>query len=88
MKIENIYTFGNAEVSVGAGIETQSKSPFLSIAKIERQKQIGFDLLENPTEEKEMIILSFKNLEGFKVFKRSMKLVEIELNKLEKLKTK
>ena len=86
MNVDNIYTFGNAEVSVGVGIENQTKNPFLSIGKVERQKTIGTDLLENPTEERELIVLSFKNIEGFKVFKRAVKLVEIELKKLEQLK--
>jgi len=85
-KLDNIYVFGNAEISVGSGYKTLCKTPFIKIGKIERQPKIGFDLLQHPTDESETIMLQFKNLEGLAVLEKAVKNVKKQLKALERLK--
>jgi len=68
-----VYVIGNAEVSLGAGFKKECKTPFISIARIEQQPKIGFDLLKNPVEEIDLVVLYFKNLEGLAVLEKCIK---------------
>ncbi len=85
-KLDNIYVFGNAELAIGSGHKVLCKTPFIKISKIKRQKKIGFDLLDNPTEETECVMLQFKNLESLAVLEKAIKNVKKQLKALEKLK--
>lgn len=80
----NIYTFGNGKISCGTGTEENSEMIFISVGKLSESEKIGTDLNKNPKEESQTVILRFKNIEGFKSFKKVMKKAELELKKQQK----
>lgn len=83
--IEKIYTFGNGNVACGMGVEERTGMPFITISKLESPEKITTDLIENQKEEFEVTVLSFRNIEGFNVFKKMMKQVESKLKDQQKI---
>lgn len=79
-QIENIYSFGHGLVAVGVGEgfkkESNEKIPFISIGKKSDKNEIGSSLMESTTQETELILLTFENIEGFNVFKEMVNKAE------------
>lgn len=85
IKVHNIYVMGNGKVSLGVGSLSNSDIPFISVAKMEKAQKVGSSLVASEVDEQEITILSFKNIEGFNVFKKAMNKVEKTLKKQSKL---
>jgi len=84
--VENVYVFGNAEISVGFGKTDKIKNPFISIAKLQKQANyIKEDILESDIPEDEKIILLFKNIQGLEVLERMVKEAKKEFRNQAKL---
>lgn len=82
-KPEKIYTFGEGTVAVGKGTNLQTNIPSITISKLAKPEKITTNLLDKEIEETELIILRFKNMEGFKVFKKMVDEVEKHLKENE-----
>jgi len=85
--VENVYVFGNAEVSCSMGTTSLIKDPFIAIAKLDiPAKKISEDILDKDIPESEKIILLFKNIESLEVLEHMIKQVRKEFKRQDKLK--
>ena len=83
--ITNAYVFGNGKVSVGFGKNTVTEIPSITLAKLEIPEKIGTNLMTSEPIETEKILISFKNIEGFKIFEEMVKQVKKHLKEQSKL---
>jgi len=84
--VDNVYVFGNAEISVGIGKTKDVKQPFISIAKMQYPaSKIAEDIVDKNIPENKKIILLFKNIQGLEVLEKMIKECKKELKLQAKL---